>query len=81
MESKLYRIKEWVSKDLLAFYIEANNKGTSVKEINRGIIKLLPKNGDRDHIKNWFPITLLNVSYKILANVLSLRLTSIFPSA
>jgi hypothetical protein len=32
---------------------------------NRGIITLMFKLGEREDIKNWRPITLLNVDYKI----------------
>ena len=40
----------------------------------QGVISLLPKDGkDLAHLKNWRPITLLNVDYKILAKVLAGR--------
>ena len=69
----------WISKDLLDIYNEAIIVGSLGSEINKGIIKLLPKDGDKTLIKNWRPITLLNVSYKILAKVLALRLVHILP--
>ncbi|XP_059064589.1 uncharacterized protein LOC131856711 [Cryptomeria japonica] len=53
--------------------------GTLSSEINRGNIKLLPKDGDKTFIRNWRPITLLNVSYKILAKILAIRLVHILP--
>ena len=41
----------------------------------RGVIRLIPKKDkDLTNIKNWRPITLLNVDYKILAHVLANRL-------
>lgn len=43
---------------------------------NKGIMKLLYKKGEREDIKNWRPITLLNTDYKIIANVLANRIQS-----
>ena len=42
-------------------------------------IKCLPKKGDIIEVKNWRPISLLNVDYKILAKALSLRLLNFLP--
>lgn len=53
--------------------------GTLDSSINSGLIKLLYKGGDKDLIKNWRSITLLNVSYKVLAKILASRLSSILP--
>jgi hypothetical protein len=45
-----------------------------------GIISLSPKkNKIRRFLKNWRPITLLTVDYKLLAKVLAMRLTTILP--
>ena len=42
-----------------------------------GIITLLPKSDkDLSYLKNWRPITLLTVDYKILSSVLAMRLKS-----
>jgi exodeoxyribonuclease III len=46
----------------------------------KGIISLLYKSGDRDDIKNWRPITLLNSDYKIIAKVYAERLKKVLPS-
>ncbi len=41
----------------------------------RGIITLIPKkNKDQNYIKNWRPLTMLNVDYKIVAKALAVRL-------
>jgi exonuclease III len=45
----------------------------------KGILTLLYKNGERELLKNWRPITLLNVDYKIIAKCLSNRLKPILP--
>lgn len=62
---------DWIADDLYDIYNEALATGTLGEFINRGIIKLIPKEGDKALIKNWKPITLLNVSYKKLAKALA----------
>lgn len=77
---EFYKVNiEWIIEELLEVYKEAIEIGSLGLDINRGIIKLLPKDGDKSLIKNWRPITLLNVSYKILAKVLAHRLVDILP--
>lgn len=46
-------------------------------DINRGIIKLLPKGDDKTQVKNWRPIALLNLSSKIVAKVLARRIVGL----
>lgn len=70
---------EWVTKDLYDIYTEAFDNDTLGESINMGIVKLIPKDGDKALIKKWRPITLLNVSYKILAKALASRLEKILP--
>jgi hypothetical protein len=38
--------------------------------MNRGMIILLHKEGPREELTNWRPMTLFNVSYKIMAKAL-----------
>ena len=46
----------------------------------RGIIKLIPKkNKDPSEVKNWRPITLLNVDYKLITKSLASRVANILP--
>jgi len=45
----------------------------------RGIISLLYKGGERENIKNWRPLTVLNCDYKIIAKILETRLKTILP--
>jgi len=48
--------------------------GATSPFINKGIITLIPKSGDRAKLNNWRPITLLGTLYKILAKTLASRL-------
>ena len=44
----------------------------------QGVISILPKpNKPREYLKNWRPISLLNVSYKILSSCIASRLKSV----
>ena len=45
----------------------------------RGIICLLFKQGDRDDLANWRPITLLNNDYKLIAIIYASRLKNVLP--
>lgn len=40
-------------------------------QLNRGLIKLVPKGDARFSPKDWQPILLLNVAYKVLAKILA----------
>ncbi len=47
------------------------NAGSTSAHINKGMITLIPKSGDRARLNNWRPITLLGSIYKILAKTLA----------
>ena len=47
------------------------------RKINTGIIKLLYKDGDRRDLKNYRPITLMNVDLKIITKIFTRRLQPI----
>ncbi|KAL3697349.1 hypothetical protein R1sor_011425 [Riccia sorocarpa] len=42
-----------------------------------GVIKLIPKEGDRLKIKNWRPLQMLNLGYKIISKILANRLREV----
>ena len=51
------------------------------KSARQGIISLLPKgNKNPNYLKNWRPLTLLNLDYKILAKILANRLKVVLPN-
>jgi hypothetical protein len=53
--------------------------GEASNYINRGLITLIPKTGDRSKLKNWRPITLMGSVYKFLAKTLAGRLQAFLP--
>ncbi|KAL3683478.1 hypothetical protein R1sor_001500 [Riccia sorocarpa] len=55
------------------------NTGQITWKQQQGVIKLLPKEGDKQLIKNWRPISLLNLGYKIIAKLLANRLKIFLP--
>ena len=44
------------------------------------ILSLIYKKGERENLKNWRPLTLLNVDYKIIAKCFALRFKPLIPS-
>ena len=67
-------------KDLLNSYNEAFNRGSLSVSQKRGTITLIPK-GDENlsDLKNWRPISLLNIDYKILSKALAKRMEQYLP--
>ena len=43
------------------------------------LVKLLYKKGDHRELKNWCPVSLLNVDYKILTKIITNRLSNFLP--
>ena len=59
---------------LVDVYNEAHNREELPHSLNTAIISLLYKKGDRKDLKNYRPISLTNIDYKILTHVISNRL-------
>ncbi|KAL3694277.1 hypothetical protein R1sor_007928 [Riccia sorocarpa] len=55
------------------------DKRKLVGKDSRGVIKLLPKNDRRHLLTNWRPITLLTMTYKIIAKIIAVRLKGMLP--
>ena len=71
--------------DLSVFIVRAINNCYRDNElslsISRGIVTLIPKQGkDRKDIKNWRPITLLSVIYKLISGCINNRLKTCLPA-
>jgi len=76
-----FYIKCWyLIKNLL---LDSFNTSYMIGELSetqkRGVITLLDKGKDRTLIKNWRPITLLNVDYKILSKTIAERIKTHLP--
>jgi len=67
--------------DIGEYLLRSLNKAYDRGEVSltqkQGIITCIPKSDERELLKNWRPITLLNIDYKILSGVLSHRLRGI----
>jgi hypothetical protein len=68
-----HELAEEVSPSLLNTFTAMLNVGSTSAYINKGLITLIPKAGDRARLGNWRPITLLGSVYKILAKTLAGR--------
>ena len=70
-------------KDIGHFLLRSINYSFEKGELSvtqkQGIITILPKgNKPRELLKNWRPISLLNVPYKVLSSVLANRCASMY---
>ena len=75
---ELYRtFWEDIKPFLIRSYRYSMDSGSLTITQKRGIISLLPKNKDPLLLKNWRPLTLLNVDYKIFAKLIASRLKAI----
>ncbi|KAJ1194168.1 hypothetical protein NDU88_003463 [Pleurodeles waltl] len=64
--------------DLLDLYEEMVGKGNMPQSLHEGMITLLYKQkGEKEDLKNWRPISLLNVDCKILAKAIPNRLKKV----
>ncbi|KAJ3603143.1 hypothetical protein NHX12_030886 [Muraenolepis orangiensis] len=63
-----------LSNDLLDIFNESLASGSMPVSCRRAVITLLPKKGNLQDIKNWRPVSLLCVDYKLLSKALVTRL-------
>ena len=64
--------------------IETFNESLKIGELTtsqkRGVITLLHKKGkDKQYVKNWRPVSLLDVDYKIITKSIANRLEPVLP--
>ena len=68
------RLWPTVGKYFLQMILSSTEKGELHVGVTKGIICLIPKEGNPKDLNHWRPITLLPVIYKIFAKTLQLRL-------
>lgn len=66
---------EIIKEDLKNMFDDFHNSVLPIERFNYGLITLLPKKENAEEIRSYRPICLLNVSYKILTEVLTHRLS------
>ena len=72
---------ELIGPNLLDSYNEAFQENKLSVSQRRGIITLIPKGYENlNELRNWRPITLLNVDYKILARIIAMRIEPFLPN-
>ena len=64
-----------LATDLLTVFTEFQGLGRLPDSFRSGIVKLLHKKDDKTDLKNWRPITLLNVDCKLFSKLLANRMT------
>ena len=69
-----------IGEDFIAMFQQTFQHGYLPGQLNHGLITLLSKGRDGEILDNWCPITLLNVSYKVLAKALQRRLHPLLPN-
>ena len=69
------QFKNIISEDLTELYNNLENQQELPDSMREGIIKCIYKKGEREDIRNWRPISLLNYDYKIYTKVLTNRIS------
>ncbi|CAJ0966526.1 unnamed protein product [Ranitomeya imitator] len=79
LPAELYvTLGDLICRDLLELYEEMVVEGRMPPSLREGMVMILYKRkGERCDLKNWRPITLLNVDYKILAKTMATRLKTV----
>ena len=72
--------KETIAPLLKELYDECIEKGKLTTTMRTAVITLLYKKDDKDLLKNYRPISLLTMEYKILTKIMSARLTECLPN-
>ncbi|CAM2103865.1 unnamed protein product [Caretta caretta] len=63
--------------DLVTIWAESLQSGVLPLSCSRALLTLLPKKGDRRDLRNWHPVSLLSMDYKVVAKAISLWLGTV----
>ncbi|CAM2104296.1 unnamed protein product [Caretta caretta] len=66
-----------LSPDLVTVWAESLQSGVLPLSCRRAMLTLLPKKWDLHDLRNWRPVSLLSMDYKVVAKVISLWLGSV----
>ncbi|KAL3675639.1 hypothetical protein R1sor_025587 [Riccia sorocarpa] len=70
---------QWTGDKCVRFIQEIWSHHNLPENNKTAVVKLLPKNSERRQLKNWRPISLLSISYKLIGRILSTRLKKFLP--
>jgi hypothetical protein len=70
---------DFIKEDFFKLIKHYWEMGELYSEFLEGIIRLIPKEINIRRIKDWRPITLLQVAYKTIAKLLATRLSTVLP--
>ena len=70
---------ELIGDEMVNVYNTILQRGSLCDSQKRGIIVLIPKKGNKEDMKNYRPISLLNYDYKLLARIITNRMKPLMP--
>ncbi|CAM2098500.1 unnamed protein product [Caretta caretta] len=75
---EFYRVLwDVLAPDLVTVWAESLQSGVLPLSCRRAVLALLPKKGDLHDLRNWRPVSLLSMDYKIVVKAISLQLGSV----
>ncbi|KAL3697957.1 hypothetical protein R1sor_012033 [Riccia sorocarpa] len=75
----LHSCWSFVRRDCIDMVQEFWSRGALTEKTRTAVIKLLPKNEDTQLLKNWRPLSLMGITYKILAKTMANKIKNLMP--